>query len=375
MGVDARRDHSLRSPRPDLAKEIGAPDACTQCHEDQTQEWAAEHFKNWWGAGPRNLHYGEILAAARQGRPGSMDRLIALANDPDRPGSVRAAAVETVGLQAPSEETISAIYRGLEDTDPAVRVEALKALLTYPGQQRLAAVPLLSDPVRSVRAAAARTLAVVLGRLDEAGRDAFEKAKEDLLQKQSAIFDRAAGHMALALFYSDLGDTEKAEAAYRMAAKVEPEFVPSRINLAELLYNANRPGEAEQAFREAVESAMMPENEGLARDALARFLIRMKRYDEGIEELRLATELMPRHAQTHYFYGVALNSLDRFEEALPYLEKARSLDPYNVEYLVGLATICRNAGKLELARGYAKEAVAIQPDNQQLRQLLQSLGG
>lgn len=374
MGVDPRRDHSIRIPRPDIAKRIGAPDACTQCHEDQTQDWAAEHFKNWWGAGPRNRHFGEILAAARQGQPGSLDALLALASDNDRAGIVRAAAVETIGLQAPTPETMSAIRNSLSDEDPAVRAQGLSSLLTYPVEQRIAAIPLLTDPSKSVRAAAARAVAAVHARLDEAQKATFIEATKDLYDKQSAIFDRAAGHMDLALFYSDLGNLEKAEEAYRAAARVEPEFVPARINLAELLYGQNRPKAAEDAFRDAVEAAMMKENEGIARDALARFLIRMKRYDEGVEELRQATELLPNHAQTHYFYGVALNSLGRFEESLPYLQRAQSLDPYNTEYLVGLATICRDGDRIDLARKYAREALALQPDNQQLLQLVQSLG-
>ncbi|MDF1853163.1 MAG: ammonia-forming cytochrome c nitrite reductase subunit c552 [Verrucomicrobiales bacterium] len=375
MGVDDRRDHSIRIPRPDLAKEIGAPDACTQCHEDQSQDWAIEHFKNWWGSGPRNAHYGEILASARQREPGSMDRLLALANDPDRPWIVRAAAVETIGEQRPTEQTISAILKSLEDPEPGVRAEGLSALLLYPAQQRTPAIALLEDPVAMVRAAAARAVAVISGRLDETQKAAFEKASADLYEKQSAIFDRAAGHMDLALFYSDLNDLAKAEEAYRNATKVEPEFVPAQVNLAELLYQQNRPKEAEEIFRRAVKEAMLPENQGLARDSLARFLIRMKRYDEGVEELRKATELMPNHAQTHYFYGVALNSLGRFEEAIPYLQRAQEIDPYNVEYLVGLATILRDGGKMQEALRYAREALQVEPENPNLRQLVQSLGG
>ena len=375
MGHDFRRDHSIRIPRPDLAKEIGSPDACTQCHKDQTQDWAAEHFKNWWGAGPRNAHYGEILASARRGQPGSMDRLIALANDPDRPWIARAAAVETLGMQAPTQQSMAAIERSLEDPDPGVRAEGLRTLLTLPENQRAAGIPLLSDPVKSVRAAAARTVAVSVNRLDEAGKAAFEEARKDLYDRQSAIFDRAAGHMDLALFHTDLGELDKAEAAYRKAIAVEPEFVPTRVNLAELLFSQNRPKEAEQVFRDAVEAAMLPENKGLARDALARFLIRMKRYDEGVEELRLATELMPRHAETQYFYGVALNSLGRVEEALPYLKKAIELDSYNVEYLTGIAAILRDAGRNSEALRYATEALKIQPENPQLQNLVRSLGG
>jgi tetratricopeptide (TPR) repeat protein len=375
MGHDLRRDHSIRIPRPDLAKEIGAPDACSQCHEDQTQDWAAQHFKNWWGSGPRNAHYGEILASARRGQPGSMDRLIALANDPDRPWIARAAAVETLGMQAPTQESMAAIERSLEDPDPGVRGEGLRTLLNFPENQRAAAVPLLSDPVKSVRAAAARTVAVAVNRLDEVGKAAFEEARKDLYDRQSAIFDRAAGHMDLALFHTDLGELEKAEAAYRKAIAVEPEFVPTRVNLAELLFSQNRPKEAEQVLLDAVDAAILPENKGLARDALARFLIRMKRYDEGVEELRLATKLMPRHAETQYFYGVALNSLGRFEEALPFLKKAIELDSYNVEYLTGIAAILRDAGRNAEALRFAAEALKLQPENPQLQNLVRSLGG
>ena len=375
MGHDFRRDHSIRIPRPDLAKEIGAPDACSQCHEDQTQDWAAQHFKNWWGSGPRNAHYGDILASARRGQPGSMDRLIALANDPDRPWIARAAAVETLGMQAPTQESMAAIERSLEDPDPGVRGEGLRTLLNFPENQRAAAIPLLSDPVKSVRAAAARTVAVAVNRLDEVGKTAFEEARKDLYDRQSAIFDRAAGHMDLALFHTDLGELEKAEAAYRKAIAVEPEFVPTRVNLAELLFSQNRPKESEQVLLDAVDAAILPENKGLARDALARFLIRMKRYDEGVEELRLATKLMPRHAETQYFYGVALNSLGRFEEALPFLKKAIELDSYNVEYLTGIAAILRDAGRNAEALRFAAEALKLQPENPQLQNLVRSLGG
>lgn len=376
MGIDYRRDHSIRIPDPALSKSIGSPDACTQCHTDQTQDWAAEATKNWWGGGPRNAHYGEIIAAARQGGPGSMDKLIALASDLEQPGIARAAAVETLGNQGPSQQAAAAVHARLNDPDPAVRAQAVAALLPYGPQQRLSqGKASLTDPVKSVRTEAARVLAAAHGNFDENTKTAFEAAKEEFINKQEAISDRAAGHMGLALFYTDLGENEKAKEAYQTAKRVEPEFVPVRINLAEMLYSENRPKEAEKEFRDAVDAAMMDPEQGLARDALARFLIRMKRYDEGVEELRLATELMPEHAQTHYFYGVALNSLGRGSEAIPYLERAIELDPYNIEYLTGTAAILRDGGNVERAKKHARDALKIQPDNPQLQQLVQNLGG
>jgi tetratricopeptide (TPR) repeat protein len=376
MGVDARRDHSLRIPRPDLAKELGTPDACTKCHTDKTQDWAAEWFVKWWGAGPRNAHYGEILASARRNEAGSFDKLAALAADPARPAIVRAAAVETAGFRGPSPETTEVLAGRLADPDPVVRTEALTALLDFPPDQRLSlAGALLGDPARSVRAEAARVLAACYHGFTEEQKAAFARASAEFVNKQKAISDRAAGHMFLAAFYLDLGDAPKAEAAFRLAQKVEPEFIPVRVNFAEMLYSMNRPAEAEAEYRAAIAAAMTDHDRGVARESLARLLIRLKRYDEGVAELKTATALLPDSAETQYFYGVALNSLGRFPEALPYLEKARELAPRHLEYLIGLATVCRDAGKTDLALKYAREALALEPDNPHLQQLVASLGG
>lgn len=376
MGVDRRRDHSLRIPRPDLALELGSPDACTQCHSDKSKEWAADSFKQWWGGGPRNAHYGEILAAARRNEPGALDKLAALANDLERPGIVRATAVAVLGEQGISPEIRQAVAVSLDDPDAAVRVEALAALLPYPPEQRLAlAGDLLKDDSRAVRAEAARVLAAAHAGFDDAQKTSFSTAAADFVRKQDAIADRAAGHMMLAVFYTDLGDAAKAVASYRLAQKVEPEFVPARLNFAGMLEELRRPVEAENEYRRAVEAAMTDPDRGLCHDSLARFLIRQKRYDEGLAELKSATELLPENPPTQYFYGVALNSLGRFSEALPHLEKARQLAPRHLEYLTGLATICRDAGKIDLALKYAKEALLLEPQNQQLLQLVRSLGG
>ncbi len=376
MGVDARRDHSLRVPRPDLAKRIGSPDACTKCHVDKTQDWAAEAFEQWWGPGPRNVHYGEILASARRHEAGSFERLAALAADLSRPALVRAAAVETAGFRAPSPEATRLVAGRLADPDPSVRREALAVLLQYPAEQRLAlAGAALSDPSRSVRTEAARVLAAANAGFDEATRAAFERAAAEFLAQQAALSDRGAGHLFLAAFHADLGDYEAAEAAYRLAQKVEPEFIPARLNFAGMLEERNRPAEAEAEYRAAVAAAMTDDDRGIAREGIARFLVRQRRYDEGVAELAAAAALLPRSAETQYFYGVALNSLGRFSEALPYLEKAHELAPRHLEYLTGLATVCRDAERNDLALKYARLALGLEPDNPQLQALVRSLGG
>ena len=97
MVVDPRRDHSFRLPRPDLSEALDAPDACTRCHADRSNDWAAEAAAKGWGAGrPPRPHYGTALKAGRDGLPDAGARLTALARDPAQPAIVRATALSAL---------------------------------------------------------------------------------------------------------------------------------------------------------------------------------------------------------------------------------------------------------------------------------------
>jgi hypothetical protein len=75
MGVDPRRDHSFRVPRPDLSARLGTPNACTLCHDDKTDAWATEQVRAWYPEGRSGrLHFSEVLAAGRAGEPSEIGR-------------------------------------------------------------------------------------------------------------------------------------------------------------------------------------------------------------------------------------------------------------------------------------------------------------
>ena len=61
MGVDGRRDHGFRVPRPDLDAATGAPDACTACHADRDPAWAAAEIARRF---PASTHRGASFATA-----------------------------------------------------------------------------------------------------------------------------------------------------------------------------------------------------------------------------------------------------------------------------------------------------------------------
>ena len=93
MVIDPRRDHSFQAPRPDLTSRLETPNACNGCHLDRSTQWSVEHFHQWYGTGPREKHFGETFAAAREGFPGLAADLIRLAKAPRQPAIVRATAV------------------------------------------------------------------------------------------------------------------------------------------------------------------------------------------------------------------------------------------------------------------------------------------
>src|SRR5436190_1938757 len=158
MIVHARRDHSLRSPRPDLTVKIGTPNACSGCHADRTPEWAADAVARWYGPARRQeTHYGEVIAAGRAGRPGAEEALAQLARDAGHPAIVRATAFDL--LKRYGAGSVPASVAGTRDTDPAVRTAAVASLERVPPEERVPLVaPLLADPRRAVRIEAARVL-------------------------------------------------------------------------------------------------------------------------------------------------------------------------------------------------------------------------
>jgi len=220
MEVDPRRDHSLRSPRPDLSLSLGVPNACTGCHLsdaklptekrkelkqyadwllaarsgdeevagalDRLNQWAHKSMIGWYGE-PKSDTPGEkltaALTAARADEESAVPQLEQIAKDRKLPGIWRASALAELTRFAPASpgepfKPSDSARKLLTDKDPQVRMAAIGAYepiipssngqpipenqldgyakATRPLFRDL--FPLLSDPVRSVRIEAARVL-------------------------------------------------------------------------------------------------------------------------------------------------------------------------------------------------------------------------
>jgi predicted CXXCH cytochrome family protein len=226
MQVDPRRDHGFRIPRPDLSVALGTPNACTGCHSDRTDQWAADQAVAWWETSPEP-HFATALAAARAGTREAEEPLLAVAGDRSLPAIVRATAVEALRGYGPA--ALRAIEAAVTDADPLVRASAAGGLDRLPPPRRAAALaPLLDDPLRAVRIEAARGLAgVPRTLLTEPQRLAFDAARVELVAAQLAAADQPGAHLNLGVLAAAEDRPDAAEAAYRTALRLDPFFAPA----------------------------------------------------------------------------------------------------------------------------------------------------
>jgi predicted CXXCH cytochrome family protein len=361
MEIDVRHDHSLRVPRPDLSQALGTPDACTLCHVDRDDPWAAAAVAQWYGPERRQgFHYGAVFHAARAGYREVLPGLVETAGDPELPAIVRATAVELLEAHAPAPEALGAIVAATRDEDAFVRATAVASLDRMPPEQRTAiALPLLDDPVRAVRVEVGRVLAgVPAEQLSSARQRSRDAAVAEYEAAQRAAADTAAAHLNLGVLHVDRGELVEAEAAYRKSIEIGPDFLPAHFNLATFYNQTQRNAEAERVFREALQQ--FPE-EGELHYSLGLLLAEEQRLPEAAESLRRASELLPTRARVHYNLALALQHLDRREEAETVLQQAHRSDTRDPGIVNALAIFYLQDENWVEARLWAQRLVDLAP--------------
>ena len=364
MQVDPRRDHSFRVPRPDLSVSSNAPNACGSCHADRDADWLAAAANNWWG--DTEPHFATVFAAARNGAGNS--GLNSVVADSALPGIVRATALTYMSGPVTESETAS-IESGLRDPDPLLRMAAIGSAQMLPPETQLQLLaPLLKDRVRSVRIEAARILAPLYEYISmNAG---FTAAADEYRAAQAAVASRPEAHVALGDFESSMGNPDKAIEHYSFALAMDPKYAYSRLNYADALRRFGDESAAEKILRDglAIDSA----NADL-RHSLGLLLVRTERSDEGLTELRRATELAPENARFAYVAGIALHSLGQTDNALRLLTDAHERFAGDFDIAWALATMLRDNGETARAREIVSELAARRPDDANVLALLASL--
>jgi tetratricopeptide (TPR) repeat protein len=357
MVIDPRRDHSIRVPRPDLTLSIGTPNACNQCHEDNEKTAAA--IVSWYGSKrPDDPHYAAAIAAGNQAKPEGENLLREVVRRPATPDIVRATAISLLGNYR-SQVSARTRREALNDPSPFVRAAAVRTLAAQsPADLLRLALPLLEDPVRMVRFAAAARLSLAAPELANSQfRGELEKALAEYREALSLNLDRADAHLTLATIAEQMGKPADAIQSFRDAIKVEPYRAGPRRELARLLDLA-RLDPALAALRAQLKPT--PDE------------IRTLRAQE-VDLLTRDAELLPGDPRPHYDRGMLLYLLDRVDDAREAFDEACRLAPDDYEAWMALALVSEKQHRWEDAARALKEMQRLRPDGEEWKGMLQRM--
>ncbi|MBE0571718.1 MAG: tetratricopeptide repeat protein [Ignavibacteriaceae bacterium] len=360
MGIDFRRDHSFRIPRPDLSLKYNVPNACNDCHADKSYQWSEDWIKKYFGE-RKKFTYASVLADGylhKENADTSLNRLIK--NDL-YPEMVRATALSYLSAyNSPAADSV--IIEMLYNIEPLVRERAIDAFNTDDARQLIRIIfPLLNDPIKMVRISAASKLFVV-------GKEFFTEEQfkkmnevlEEYLQTLNYTADFPTGKYNLGNFYSNKSDIVKAEKFYLDAIRMDNNFYPAKSNLALLYYNQGKLKEAENLFLDLIQNH--PEyTQG--EYYLGLLYAEQKKYKEAAEVLEKATLKSDVNPRIFYNLGLIYQYLNNNSKAETSLLKANQLSQNEFDVLYALADFYIKAGDYTKAMNYAEELKIKFPSN------------
>jgi len=360
MGVDFRRDHSFRIPRPDLSIKYNVPNACNDCHLDKSYQWSEDWIKKYYGE-RKKFTYASVLADGYLQKENADTSLIRLIKNDLYPEMVRATAISYLSAYE-NPKADSAIIEMLYNIEPLVRERAIDAFNTSSAEELLKVIsPLLDDPIKMVRIAAASKLSI-LGK-ENFTDDQFNRLSivlDEYLKTLKYTADFPSGKFNLGNFYSNKGDFIKAEKFYNEAIKADRMFYPAKSNLALLYYDKGELTKAEALFLDLIKNH--PEYaEG--NYYLGLLYAEQKRYDEAADILEMATLRSIVNPRTYYNLGLIYQYLNNSAKAESSLLKAYSLSPNEFDVLYALTDFYIKRENFTSAMKCAKEMKEKFPSN------------
>jgi tetratricopeptide (TPR) repeat protein len=361
MQVDPRRDHSFSVPRPDLTDKHGTPNACIRCHTDKPASWATAAMNEWYGESwQQRPNIATVLTPARQAAPEALNPLLALLKDPQQTDIIRATALDL--LPQYGEAGFTASLDALKDASPLVRATALQGLQNIPTQQAFRAIkPLLNDPVRAVRIAAANLLISVPGEhFSQTELQQRDQALQEYKAAQLAMADHPEGHANLGNLAVRMGELQPAISAYQTAISLDPAFTPAYHSLGQLYYSNQQYEKAADTFRQAL--SVNPA-EAEIHYSLALLLAEQKQLPAALTHLGKAAELLPQQAQVHYNYGLLLQKQKEFGKAEQALLHAFKLNSGSERTLQALIAFYQQQNQPDRAKAFVQQLVKLRAAN------------
>jgi TolB-like protein/Flp pilus assembly protein TadD len=275
---------------------------------------------------------------------------------------------------------------------------ALKAALTPAEQARVAAIPTRNLQAWESYQLGKQRMAKRTGPSLIDAVEFFQKAI-DLDPEFALAYADLAGSLILRRNLSDMpwddATVVKAETAVAKALELDPKLAEAWASSGLIAMNSDQPDRAETVLRTAID---LNPNYATAHHWFSQVLAGRGRLDEALGHAEKAAALDPlsaiinlnlagalewdgrfAEAETRYRRAVAIDpampfgygaigsryaySLNRFADAVPFLKKASDLDPGNVAFLFGVATVRFDLGEVSEAIRLTQAAQQRWPDD------------
>jgi tetratricopeptide (TPR) repeat protein len=365
-----RRDHGFTIPDPLLTRELGIPNACNRCHEDQTTDWAVEFTQAWYGdrLDRPTRERARWVAAARSAREGTHRPMLAMLRDDLTQPFWKAVAARMLDIWWFEDGVSQALVEASLAEDALIRSQVAIAMgpaaqAKHPAISK-ALNDLLEDPVRSVRVNAAWALRGELKPTSLAG--------QELEHFLNLHLDQPSGQMQKGAWYLAKGDVGSALKRYEQAVRWDPNSAPLRHELGVI---ASMSGDPQRALKEMQEACRLDPTEGEYFYKLALAWNELGRNDQVMQSLLKAVEVNPDHSRAWYNLGLAYHGKGQQEDALRSLIRGESANPFDPEIPYARATILLEMGRLEEAQRAARRCLEITPNFEAARTLLNRTGG
>lgn len=247
-------DHTIAIPAPENTTRFAIPNACNECHKDQTPAWSEAKLISWFPDGRRHQTVDDAVAftLAVKKDPTAIPGLVKIAGDLSRPPLFRANALGHLrNFDDPRATT--ALLAAAKDKHPAVRVAAYLSLADRGKNPAVAQLMEggLADPRRTVRMAAA--LGVLnAGRRPSSPQDrpaALTAAMDDHALRAGFLNDDAGAQLDLGKMFFLAGDFKKAETSVRDALRLSPRIPGGQYFLGMATLGQNRVEEGKIILR------------------------------------------------------------------------------------------------------------------------------
>ena len=293
VGRFLRSDHSFRPPMPEATIKFGSPNACNQCHDDKSPEWANKIVKQRPNGDyqEETLKWAQLIKEARDNDWTNVELMYSYIKNPET-NQVVANSMVRLLANCTLESKTAVLIEAISNKSELIRSSAAYGLVGVHTKEAKDAILLAcQDEIRLVRIQAANAaITFPEGSFTVEQQTIVKSAEAEYVASMTSREDNWSNHYNLGIYHQNKGNAQNALNSYETAARLYPESIMPLINSSVLYSYVGNHAKAEENLKRVVE--FDPDNEA-ANLNLGLLLAEQGRLDEAEKALKAALNANP----------------------------------------------------------------------------------